>query len=57
MELIKDYVCKITENNIHIENSYKVKDKEEMKEVLFIIQHNHPECKVFNRSYESLIRE
>ena len=57
MEVINGLVCKITENNIHIENSYQIKSKSEMKEVLYAIQHNHPECSSFKRSYESLIAE
>lgn len=57
MELICGFVCKVSENNIHIEDSYKVKEKSKMYEILYIIQHNHPECKVFNRSYKSMIAE
>ena len=57
MELINGYVCKITENNIHIQDSYQVKRKSEMKEILYAIQHNHPECNSFKRGYNSLIAE
>jgi hypothetical protein len=57
MEVINGLVCKITENNIHIEDSYQIKSKPEMREILYAIQHNHPECNSFKRSYESMIAE
>lgn len=57
MEVINGLVCKITENNIHIEDSYQIKSKPKMREVLYAIQHNHPECSSFKRSYKSLIAE
>lgn len=57
MEVICDYICTVSENNIHIKDSYKVKDRSKMCEILYTIQHNHPECKVFKRSYNSMISE
>lgn len=57
MEIINGYLCNITTNNIHIENSYKVTSKSEMKEILYAIQHKHPECNTFKRKYNSLIAE
>ena len=57
MELIGNCVCDITVGNIRILDSYKITSKPEMVEILYSIQHNHPECKVFKRSYTSLVRE
>lgn len=57
MELAGDIVYKVTKNNIHIQDSYKVTSKSKMIEVLYIIQHNHPDCNSFKRSYNSLISE
>lgn len=57
MEVIGNYVCTITENNVHIENSAIVTSKSEMKELLYAIQHKHSECNTFKRSYNSLIAE
>jgi hypothetical protein len=57
MEIINGYVCNITGSNINIKDSYKVTSKSEMKEMLYAIQHNHPECTSFKRSYESLMAE
>lgn len=55
--LINGYLCSVTENNIHIKDSYKVTNTSEMKEILYAIQHNNPECKVFKRSYNSMVSE
>lgn len=45
-------------NNIHIENSYKITKRKEMKKILLTIQSKHPNCKVFSkRSMNSLIFE
>lgn len=57
MEIIKGLICDVSANNVHIKESYKVTSKAEMKEILYAVQHNHPECKTFNRSYNSLIAE
>lgn len=57
MNIINGYVCTVTQNNVHIKNSYKVTSKSEMREMLYAIQYNNPECNVFKRSYKSLIAE
>ena len=57
MELIKGYICTVTSNNINIKDSYKVKKKSEMKDILYAIQHNHSGCPVFKRSYNALLSE
>ena len=57
-EVIKNKVCDITENNIHIKDSYDVNKKSEMSEILYIIKRNHPECKVFEvRKWDNLLSE
>lgn len=56
-EIINNHVCTITSNNIHIKDSYDVVSKSEMTEILYAIQHNHPECNTFKRGYTSLIHE
>ena len=55
--IVNGYACTVTSNNIHIRDSYKVKTKSEMKEMLYAIQHANPECNVFKRSYNSMISE
>ena len=57
MNIINGYVCTVSKGNVHIKDSYKVKSKSEMKEILYAIQYMHPECDVFKRSYRSLIGE
>ena len=57
MDMINGYVCEVSESNIHIKESYKVTSKSEMKEMLYAIQHKHPECNTFKRNYNSLISE
>lgn len=48
----------ITTNNIHIENSYKITKRKEMKKILLTIQSEYPNCKVFSkRSISGLILE
>lgn len=47
----------ITENNIHIVDSYKVTGLLSMVNFLNALKSAHPECKVFNRSISGLIRE
>lgn len=56
-EIYKDLVCTITDNNINIENSYKIETRSEMSELLYAIKHNHPECNVFKRKWSSLLSE
>lgn len=57
MEVINNHACEVKENNIHIQDSYDITLKSEMKTMLYAIQHNHPECNTFKRSYNSLIAE
>lgn len=57
MEILENCVYDISSNNIHIQDSYKITSKSEMSEVLYAIQHKHPECNSFKRDYKSLIAE
>lgn len=57
MTLICDHVCTVTANNVHIQDSYDVKSRTSMKEILYAIQHRFPDCNTFKRSYKSLIAE
>lgn len=57
MEVLENCVYNVSVNNVHIKDSYKIISKSEMKEVLYAIQHKHPECNTFKRSYNSLIAE
>lgn len=57
MEIINGHACNINVNNTHIQDSYDVTSKSEMKEMLYAIKHNHPECNTFKRSYNSLVAE
>lgn len=56
MEALSDITYKILSNRVKIINSYKITDRSKMKEVLYAIQHNHPEVK-FNRTYKDLTNE
>jgi len=56
MEILSDVTYKILSNRVKIIDSYKVVDRSKMKDVLYAIQHNHPEVK-FNRSYDELTNE
>lgn len=56
MEMLSDVIYKILSNRVKIIDSYKVVDRSKMKDVLYAIQHNHPEVK-FNRSYDELTNE
>ena len=47
----------ITDNNIHIPNSYQITKKKQMKEILLQIKSEHSKCHVFNRSIKSLCSE
>lgn len=47
----------ITNNNIHIPNSYLITKKKEMKKILLQIKSEHPECEVFKRKMSSLCSE
>jgi len=37
----------ITENNIHIVDSYLVHDFWQMRDILLLIKESHPECQIF----------
>ena len=57
-EVIHDLVCTTSSNNINIRDSYTVMNKKEMAEVLYVIQHRHPECEVFKiRKWDNLLSE
>ena len=47
--IVKGFVCTISDNNINIKDSYKVLDKSEMSEILYIIQRQYPDCNTFKR--------
>lgn len=55
--IIDEHVCTVTSNNIHIKDSYDIKKRSEMKEILYAIQYKKPDCNVFKRSYNSMISE
>lgn len=57
MEILSDIVYKILPNRIKIIDSYQITDRSRMREIIYAIQHNHPECNTFKRSYNSLIAE
>lgn len=49
---------KVSNDNIHITDSYKITDADDMYSVLDSIRFAHPNCRVFKkRGYESMIRE
>lgn len=56
MEILSDIVYKILSNRVKIIDSYKITNRSRMNEIIYAIQHNHPEVK-FDRSYKSLVRE
>lgn len=56
MEVLKDVVYSILSNRVKIINSYKITDRNRMKEIIFAIQHKHPEVQ-FNRNMDALIHE
>lgn len=59
--ILQDVVCEIYDANVHIRNSYKIRSKNRMFEILYAIKHhlkeNNIECKTFLRSDKSLVRE
>lgn len=57
MEILENCVYEVSLNNVHIQDSYKITSKSEMAEILYAIQHKHPECNTFKRNYKSLIAE
>lgn len=56
MEILSDISYKILSNRIKIIDSYKIVDRNRMREIIYAIQYYHPEIK-FNRSYSDLIHE
>lgn len=56
MEVLNDIVYKILSNRIKIIDSYKITDRSKMYEILYAIQHKHPEIK-FNREQSDLVHE
>ena len=56
MEVLKDIAYKVLSNRVKIIDSYKITNRQRMKEILYAIQHNHPEIK-FNRDYDDLVHE
>lgn len=56
-EVICGMVVTVSTNNINIKDSYTVTSKDKMREVLFAIQHEHPECNSFKREYDEMIAE
>lgn len=57
-EIIHDKVCSVSKYNINIKDSYTVNDKKEMAEILYVINHRHPECEVFQvRKWDNLLSE
>jgi hypothetical protein len=56
MDVLSDIVYKVLSNRVKIIDSYKITDRNRMKEILYAIQHKYPEIK-FNRGYSDLIHE
>lgn len=56
MEVLSDIVYKVLSNRVKIIDSYKITDRERMRDILYAIQYNHPDIR-FNRNNDDLIRE
>lgn len=56
MEVLSDIVYDVLSNRVKIIDSYKITDRSRMRDILYAIQHNHPEI-TFNRSCDDLIHE
>lgn len=56
MEILSDIVYKILPNRIKIIDSYQITDRSRMREIIYAIQHNHPEVR-FDRDHDDLIHE
>lgn len=56
MEILSDIVYKILSNRIKIIDSYQITDRSRMSEIIYAIQHKHPEVK-FDRNYNALVHE
>lgn len=57
MEEFNGMMCDVSENDIHIKDSYTMNDENEMFITLSAIKEKYPECKTFNRSWDSMFRE
>lgn len=56
MEVLSDIAYKVLSNRVKIIDSYKITDRSRMREIIYAIQHDHPEIG-FNRSHDCLVRE
>ena len=56
MEVLSDVVYKVLSNRIKIIDSYKITDRSRMSEIIYAIQHKHPEVQ-FDRDHKDLICE
>ena len=56
MEVLKDIVYSVLSNRIKIINSYKITNRARMKEIIYAIQHKHPEVS-FDRGTDDLVHE
>lgn len=55
-DILTDVAVKILSNRIKIIDSYKITDRDRMKQIIYAIQYNHPEVK-FNRDINDLVHE
>ena len=56
MEILSDIVYKILSNRVKIIDSYQITDRSRMREIIYAIQHKHPEV-IFDRNHNDLIHE
>ena len=56
MEVLSDITYNVLSNRVKIINSYKITNRSRMSEIIYAIQHNHPEVR-FNRDYSDLVHE
>lgn len=56
MEVLSDITYNVLSNRVKIIDSYKITDRQKMREIIYAIQHKHPEIK-FNRDYDALVHE
>ena len=56
MEVLSDIVYEVLSNRIKIIDSYQITNRSRMSEIIYAIQHKHPEVQ-FNRNYSDLIHE
>lgn len=57
MDVINNCVCTVSKGNIHIQDSYKVETKKEMRAILEELYRKYPLIYPFKRSFRSLISE